>query len=686
MKPRKLSDEQVQNSLTQAVTEAVAFIEERIAPDRIRATRYYSGKVNLSHEEGRSRVVATKCRDAVRAVKPALMRVFLQSGDPVEFVGRTPQGQQAAKQATSYAKYVFERNNGFSVLSDVFDDALVKKVGIAKVYFDETETVEVDEYTGLTQAQVDALVAYDGVEILEQRETIGPMGMLYDVTASRTDVDGEIRVQSVAPEDFFIDEMATSIEDAYVCGHSTYGRVSDLVAMGFDFDEVYELSGVSRSGSASEEEYERNQTEEDEDNGADPSMRKVLITEAYMRMDIEGTGVARPYKFICAGSKYTILDKEPCDYFPFAAFEVDPQPHTFFGWSLVDIIVDDQDASTSMLRGMLDAINMANNPRVEAVEGMVNMDDLLNNEIGGIIRVKGPGGIREIVTGQAVAGATLPAMQYYDEAIRAKTGITGAGMGMDADALQSQTAAGVNAAVQAASAVSELIARTLAEGGMKQLFKLISQLARQHPKPDEVIRVDGQYTPVDPTSWGTDMDMIANVGLGNNQRHERLAMVGQALQFQMQILGAYGPTNGLVGLTNIRNAMADMLKLSGVNDADRYLQPMTPEIEMQMQQQAAQAAAQAQQGAQSDPNAAFLQAEAMKAQLKAQTDMARTQIDAQKAQADYTLRVAEMERQDDLARDKMAQDLYLDAAKIAADGITRVNIGAIQNQQNRPRE
>jgi hypothetical protein len=146
---------------------------------------------------------------------------------------------------------------------------------------------------------------------------------------------------------------------------------------------------------------------------------------------------------------------------------------------------------------MLDGIAMQNNPRVAAVTNMVNMDDLLNNEIGGIVRVKDINALREFAIGTG-STAILPALQFFDETVRAKTGVTGAAMGMDADVLQSQTAAGVNAAVQAAAAVSELIARNLAEGGMKQMFKLIAQIARQHPNPDEMIRIDGNFVVVDP--------------------------------------------------------------------------------------------------------------------------------------------------------------------------------------------
>jgi hypothetical protein len=157
MKPKKLTRDQIQNTIKNAITEAVDFVESEIAPQRIKAQKYFDGQVDLEAEDGRSQVVATKCRDTIRAVKPSLMRVFLQSGRPVEFVPRKPQAVQEAEQKTNYAAYVFERNNGFQILSDAIDDALKKKVGIWKVYVDEPATVEIDEYSDLTEDQVQFL-------------------------------------------------------------------------------------------------------------------------------------------------------------------------------------------------------------------------------------------------------------------------------------------------------------------------------------------------------------------------------------------------------------------------------------------------------------------------------------------------------------------------------------------------
>jgi hypothetical protein len=684
MKPTKLTEEQIGSAVSQAIEDAVSFIDSEIAPDRIKAQKYFDGKTKVKHEEGRSKVVATKCRDTVRAIKPALMRVFLQSGSPVEFTPRNAQAVQAAEQATKYAKYVFNRNNGFDVLSDVIHDALVKKVGIAKVYYDETEHVEIDEYTGLTQDQFQLLESDDTAEIIEseitQEAVIDQMGMMvspamYDAKVAMTSSRGEIKIKSIAPEDFFVDRDAISLEDYYVCGHKSEGRVGDLVAMGFDFDKVFELGGVGGVVDEEEDFVRRGWDAASMENSIDPSMRKIEITEAYMKMDIEGTGVPRLYKFLCAGTDYEVLDYELCDYNPFAVFEVDPEPHTFFGRSLVDIIIDDQDAATSLMRGLLDNIAMINNPRLVFNEQAVEQDDVENNEIGAMIRATDINQIRELTVGSS-ATIALPAMQFFDEAVRGKTGIGDGAAGLNADALQSQTAAGVNAAVTAATAVGELMARVLAEGGMKQLFKTIATIARQNPNPDEMMRIDGEFVPVDPRSWGVEMDMETTVGIGNNKHEERMMMLQMMQQQQMQVYGTYGAQNGLVTLTNIRNTAADLMTLGGLPNVDRYLQPMNAQIEQQMQQQAAQAAQQ--QGGQGDPNAVFLQAEQMKAQTRAQVDM-------QKATMEHSRKLMDMASSDDLSRDKMAQDLLVDAAKILGQYGANVDVAQIGAQQNAPR-
>ena len=369
---KPMNDSQVQSLVKNAVDEARAWIESDIQPARLTAQKYYSGKVDFSAEAGRSKIVATKCRDTIRALKPSIMRTFLQTKS-VEFLPRGDDDAQNAEVATEYVHLKLEQNNFYRVFADVFHDAAVKKVGIAKAYYEEAETSKIHDMSNLSPEEFTFIVMQDNVEVVEHTENIDGT---HDVKLSVTDADGDIRVVSVPPEEFFVDSEARSIDDFYVCGHATEMRAGDLVGMGFKLDDVAFL-GVD--GDNEEEQERRGYTNDDNEGKDDISMRKVLVTEAYMRMDIEGTGKPVLYSFLCGGPAYKVLSKEPVEDVPFAVFEIDPEPHTFFGRSLVELIKADQDVATSLLRSVIDNVAMTNVPRVAFDVNSVDTDDLLNN-------------------------------------------------------------------------------------------------------------------------------------------------------------------------------------------------------------------------------------------------------------------------------------------------------------------
>ncbi|MDF3607559.1 hypothetical protein PE067_16245 [Paracoccus sp. DMF-8] len=440
----------------------------------------------------------------------------------------------------------------------------------------------------------------------------------------------------------------------YVIGHRSEMRVGDLVAMGFDFDDVSDLGTDDDDEDA--ETNRRGYTLDDEEGGTDPAMKPVTVYEAYMRMDVEGTGVPRMYALILAGAAKKLLRYDLADYVPFAVFEVDPEPHAFFGRSLVDLLIEDRDAATSMLRGLLDNVHMSNNPRLSFDEQQVNVDDLLNNEIGALIRTKGTpmDKIAPLVvpfTGDSAMGA----LTYFDTVIEGKTGVSRASLGLNPDALQATTAAAVNATISGAAGQVEVMARNLAEGGMKQLFRLILQIVSQHVQPGEHMRLDGNFVAIDPRSWRVDMDMEINVGLGTNRAEERMMALQFTLQQQLMLMQMGSP---LVSMTNLRNTLADMQQAAGIHNSDRYYAPMNPQVEQQIAQQ--QQAAMEAQGQPQDPNAMLAQAEVQKAQIAAQAkqqgDMVRAQVDMQKAAM-----------ADDLKRDELEQKAIIDVAKIAGE-------------------
>ena len=676
------SNEEIQGIVTDAIQEAVDFVESEIVDDRLKAARYMDGETDIGYEEGRSKVVATKVRDTIRAVKPSIMRVFMSTSKPVEFVPRGPEDVAVAEQATNFIHHEFERLNGFRVFNDAIHDALVKKQGIIKAYYKRYPSAKIYTFSDLTEDELTMLTADPGVQVLEQevemRMQIDELGMEMEapsinVKISRTEEKGEMCLECVPSEEFFVNRDCRTMDDAYVVAHRTEMRAGDVVAMGFDPEMVYDLDGLDSGSTATESEvFQRQGYDEDygNSNEVDPSMKMVTITEAYMRIDIDGTGVPILHKFLCGGTKYQILDFEPCDEIPMVKLEVIPEPHSFYGRSVAESIFDDQDAATVVLRGILDNVALTNSPRLGFVEGSVDVSDLMNAEIGGLVRMRQAGSIQDLSV-PFTAGQTLSALTYMDKLVEQKTGVT-QNMALNPDMMQSTTKAAVTASVEAAAGQVEVMVRNLADG-LKDLFGLMLRIVHKNVDEERMMRLNGMFVPVDPRVWDTSMDMAVNVGLGTGREDERVAALQQALQMQTQIYQTYGPQNGLVSLTNIRNTLTDMMAAAGVRNSDRYFAPINQEIEQQMlmmqQQQQQQMAAQ-----QQDPNAAFLQAEQMKAQAKMSTDMAKLQLEAQKAAAE-----------DDLKRDQMAQDLLVDAAKVAGQYGTQVDIARIKAEQEKLR-
>ena len=687
MKLEKLGRSEIEGIVSKAIMDAVDFIEGEISPQRIKAQRYFDGEVDIGYEEGRSQVVATKCREVVRGIKPSIQRIFLTNDKFVEFQPRNAEDVALAEQMTSYIGYKFQQQDGYRILNDVLQDAMVKKAGVAMAYFDEREEQEIHTFTGLTDDAMQLLIDQEDVEVLEHTETMSismdEMGMeielpMHDVKIARTITKGDIKVESIPPEDFFVDRNARSVDDFYVIGHTTEMRVSDLLAMGFDIDELDGIDGGRYSAMNDEAEFERRgyATDEDDDENTSAASRKISVTVAFMELDIDGTGKPRLYQFLTAGAQYTLLNFYEADMAPYAIFEVDPEPHAFFGTSLVDLVMHDQDAATSMLRGVLDNVALTNNPALQIVDGQANIDDLLNNEIGRIVRVKQMGAVGEMAV-PFTAGATLPALQYFDQLVDNKTGVSKMAQGLDPDVLKSATATSVAASIEGQAGQAEVIARNIAEGGMRRLFRIILDLAIKNIDGEEIARLNNQFVPVDPSTFDPEMDLIVNVGIGTGREAERAAALMQAFTIQQQIYQGYGPMNGVVTLTQMRNTMADMLALGGIRNSERYFLPITPEIEQQMlmqQQQAAQM-----QPPMPDPNAALMQAETMKAQTRAQVDLAKAQMDQQ-------YKFAKMAADDDLDRDKMVQDLAVEVAKILGQYGTAVDVEGVKQEQAAQRE
>ena len=74
---------------------------------------------------------------------------------------------------------------------------------------------------------------------------------------------------------------------------------------------------------------------------------------------------------------------------------------------------DIQRVKSAVLRGMLDSLSFALYPRTGIVEGQVDIDDVLNPEVGSIIRMRAPGMVQQLNV-PFLGREAFPMMEYLD--------------------------------------------------------------------------------------------------------------------------------------------------------------------------------------------------------------------------------------------------------------------------------
>ena len=85
---------------------------------------------------------------------PQLMDIFAGSDEVVRFEPVGPEDEEAAQQETDYVNHVFmQQNPGFMTLYGFIKDALLSKVGIVKIWWEEREEEQRETYYDLDEAQ-----------------------------------------------------------------------------------------------------------------------------------------------------------------------------------------------------------------------------------------------------------------------------------------------------------------------------------------------------------------------------------------------------------------------------------------------------------------------------------------------------------------------------------------------------
>lgn len=662
------------------VTDAIDFITSELLTEWEEAEEFFRGKSNIPKIEGRSQVTETVVRDAIRALKPSIMRVFAQAAKIVEYTpmntSDTMSGAVADIQSL-YANQLFWTSGGYKALLDSVHDTLLKKNGLLKTYFCEYSEIEYIEISDLLAEEYEVLINTPGVTVISSEVDTAIDGVTdtYAVELAYARKAGELKIEYVPLHEFFIDDGATSFTQFKVCGQQRNMTIGDAMMLGIDFDDLDALDGedVEMKEGAGESIARRRYAKRGDDDGdtADPIMRRVLITEAYARFDLIGMSVPQLYRFYLGGTSHTLLRHDRVSEVPYSTICADPIPGTFFGNSIYDVLMEDQDTQTSLLRATCDNAHFSNNKRLAVHDSLVNMDDVLNNAVGYPIRVKQPGMIQEIGV-QSSVGAMLPLLQHLGVTSNVKVGITDAAMGLDPDALQSTDKDAVRNTINLSQGQVELMARNIAETGLKDVFDKLLRLSMRHMSKEQVIELNSSYLPIDQSIFNPSMKLRTCVGLGTASQDMKLAGLQQVMQHQMMVITQFGWGNPIVPVAKLYNTIADMAAMMGLSNVGRYFTPISEEQAQQMQQKLQQAAQKP------DPTAAIVKAE----EIRGQTGLKKAEIEAQTeltlAQQQHAREIMKIMMNDDLSRDEMLQKLEIEAAKL---GDNRVKTAAIIAKQ-----
>ena len=637
--------------------------DSALSNDRAEAIDYYLGQPFGNEEEGRSQVVSYDVQDTIESALPQLLKVFVAGDKVVQFDPKGPEDQEAADQETDYVNHVvMEKNEGFKIFYVWFKDALLSKNGYVKVYAEDEEEEEEYEYEGLTDGQLQMLASDEKVEVLEHEAYPDPsidmnammdqalaMGqdpaglvqpMLHDVKLKVTEKKTEIVIENVAPENIMVsvEVSGPNLQSAKFVQHREVMQLADI-AETFDKPLDYIKSIMSDLRDTFEEESNARDIYDEEYDRAIES-QEALVKDTYIKLDGER------YRVVVLGN--TVLYKEKCEYVPFACITPMIMPHRHIGRSYADLTMDIQLIKSTLIRGQLDNMYLANNGRY-AISDRVNLDDMLTSRPGGIVRVEGdPGSGIMPLSHPPLPASSFGMVEYMDSMKEKRTGITAYNQGLDSNSLN-KTATGVAQIMSAAQQRVELVARTFAETGVKELFKLVHRLVRTTLTKPDIVRMRNKWVEVDPREWEDRKDLSISVGLGAGNKDQQLAHLATILQAQKEALSI-----GITSPEKIYNALAKLTQNAGFKNPEEFWinpantpeqegQPNKPSeaeimVQGQLQIEKQKADAQLQQEQVRSQNdviierekiAAQAELERFKAQLKAETDLAIAQIKAQ---------------------------------------------------------
>lgn len=664
-------EESVRASLRDLVQTAANYIDEEVGPDRAAATKLYKAQTMGNEEEGRSQIVMSTVRDSVLAILPSFLRMFFGTERAVEFVPKRAELALMAEQQSEFVTHLFADKPGAILeVNASAKDGLIRRLGFVKWWAQPEDTTQTYEQDGLSVEMVAVLKADPEVTYSVIGETPGPAGpdgqpvMSYRCTITRRSTRMKLDWAAVPPENMIWNRTARSFPQALMVGERQEMTISEACKLGFEQKDLLEYVGDNDRLQDSQENIERqqpNRTTIEDAQVADKSTWKITLYRIFAKLDEDGDGIAELRRYWMAGDAYEVL-KDPqadpkspflgvaVDEVPYACWTPDPEPHTIEGQSITDQTGDLQRVDTALIRTNLDSAGLAVHPRMAYQEGYVNPQDMMNTEIGAVIRTQTRPSDALMEYRHSYLGKDLfPLMEWMKRIREERTGYNMESQGLNAEALQSTSDQGVNATLSAAQGRTEMLGRFYAEQILVPLFRGLYRLAKKHRQEPQIVRMNGRYVETDPREWDDDCEVQVKLVLGGGLPEQKLAMTERILARQEGLIAKLGIANLMVTPAQYSAMLARWAKLSGEADPSRAFTQISPEDSAKLMQQSAQ------QPPKPDPEMVIAQAQVQLAQAQAQS----LEKESARKDQELLLKQAQFAADQKLKEEKMRQDFIL---------------------------
>ena len=592
---------------------------------RVRNYNIYRAKGDgLKDRPGRSRIKSSDTMDAIEWMMPSFMKTFAGSNSCVSV---SPVGTEDVTKAEKLQKllnwqFMGRRVKGFRVLYEWIKSALIYGTSVVKVTWRDIYVTKGFDVPVASEAEIAAMLDSDDyIDVQGLPEDIPPGAVITEemmafaqshpdmlakigyinaipqqvqpvaLEAMRVyrDVRGTRRIKSysgpmvevISPEDFWMDPKADAIEEALFVIHRvwrTYGELRDMEREGIykNVEKVKDWGDKSRSEFENAESAERYAaagqvdpaTNASPNEDLQPARRKLEVFEWWGLLDLKGDGYQEPYLVVVCGDVILRMEKNPYGHgqAPFEVLRPMLDPYKFSGVGMPELVGEFQALKTAILRQTLDNVSFQNNGMwlVNRNAG-VDTSALLNSRPGTIVKANITQGAVVPITPSSLQSMPLNMLELIDSMLQKRTGVTSYNQGLDANSLN-KTATGITRIMDASAQRIELIARVMAETGIKPLYQKLLMLNQQFIDQTIVIRVFNRPVEISPDDLIGDFDVTVDVGGATGRDETRSQQMMLLLQYAANLMSLQ-----VMRPMNIYEICKRLMELWGWKDYDRYL-------------------------------------------------------------------------------------------------------------------